>query len=973
MKINILILCALLFSLAGCHRHGELISWVDPTIGTGGHGHTFPGATVPLGMVQLSPDTRMGNWDACSGYHYSDSVIYGFSHTHLSGTGCIDLGDILFRPTTHNVDLNLRPSIYQPTAFSHQQEEAHPGYYKVFLPDEKVQVELTATSHVGVHRYLFPVDSPSSIIIDPTHQLDNEKIYELWIQRINDREIAGYRRSGGWAEDQKIYFYARFSAPIEETQMISDFQPVKGKDKVEGKNIQAILTFNNLPKGELSAMVGISGVSADNARENLETETENQDFDLLRTQAENKWEKSLAAIQVEGGTPKQQKIFYTAMYHSMVSPNQISDSNGAYRGMDKKEHIATSPVYSTFSLWDTFRAWHPLMTIIHPELAQTLVQSMLKMYQESGELPIWPLASNETGTMIGYHAVPVIADAHQKELRQFDVELAYEAMIASANTSRKGHELYREKGFIPANWKKESVSCLLEDAYDDWCIAQVAQSLGKEKDYQYYRERSLSYRNVFDGNHSFFRGKNDDGNWAEPFDPNEISRDLTEATPWQYRFFAPHDVKGMINLFGGPQKFTVALDSLFNTNSQVKGELSDVSGLIGQYAHGNEPSHHMAYLYNYAGQPWKTQQRVRQIMEEMYDDTPTGICGNEDCGQMSAWYIMSSLGFYPVCPGSGEYLIGSPLFKKATISLTNEKTLVILTQNHAPKNIYVQQVLLNGKEIEKNFITHKQIMNGGELIFVMGSRPNKERGTKPEDRPYSLTTEDQTSIPYVRQKLGLFTGPQRVELGCTTAKASIYYTLNGSQPDEHSTRYSKPFIIDQSQTIKARAYKEGYLPSIMMTLQAQKADYQKAIGVNPQQQGVSYSYFEGEYHKVRDLSGLTPIKQGVLQQISLAPAQIDDHFGFDYNAWIKVPEKGIYEFYTQSDDGSVLYINNQEVVNNDGSHAAIRASGKIALGKGFHKLRVLYFEDYEGQALDVGWKGPDIKEGPIDGHYLFVR
>ena len=649
MKQNTFIYAAIAFFVCSSCTSGKYspVDYVDPFIGTGFHGHTYPGATVPFGAVQLSPDTRAGNWDACAGYHYDDTTLKGFSHTHLSGTGCIDLGDILFRPTTLKPDLTAE-SICRPANFSHKDERASAGYYSVILKDEGIKAELTATTHTGMHRYTFPSGKPVTIIVDLAHLLDNEYIYEAELERTTSNEIVGMRRTRGWTDNQYVYFAAQFSEPFQTVEFVQDKKIVSAETKQVGTDLQAILTFADKDGEPIIAKVGLSLVSVDNARKNLAEEVKDFNFDAVCAAARNDWEQALSSITVEGGGTDDLKNFYTAIYHAMVVPNVVSDVNGEYRrhNMQIGQLPKGKMQYSTFSLWDTFRAWNPLMTLIDTALVNNMVNSYLDIYDASGELPIWPLSAAETGTMIGYHSVSVIADAYLKGIRGFDAEKALDAMKVSSEKNKKGADYYIKYGFIPSNIKKESISCLLEFAYDDWCIARMAQEMGKEDVYRKYIERSQNYINVFDGSTKFFRGKRMDGNWETSFNPFEVGRSYTEATAWQYRFSVPYDVNGMVQLFGGKEKFITALDSIFIADPNVHGDLADITGLIGQYAHGNEPSHHIAYLYDYVGQPWKTQEMTRHLLDEMYQPTPGGISGNEDCGQMSAWYILSGLGIY---------------------------------------------------------------------------------------------------------------------------------------------------------------------------------------------------------------------------------------------------------------------------------------------------------------------------------------
>ena len=976
MKVrNIIHMACLAALLAACTSQKENpVDFIDPFIGTGFHGHTYPGATVPFGAVQLSPDTRAGNWDACAGYHYDDSTLTGFSHTHLSGTGCIDLGDLLIRPTTQTVDPSRQP-MYAPAAFRHEDEKAEAGYYAVLLHEEGIRAELTATAHTGVHRYTFPKESTPTVIVDLKHSLDNEHIYESSLQVVNPHEITGMRNTRGWSDNQRIYFVIQCSQPFEKATLVSNQKALEGKE-AEGTDLQALLKFKDHTSEPIVMKVGLSIVSVENARENLQAEVEGFDFDAVKQAAYHTWNDAVSAIKVEGGTEEQKTNFYTALYHSMVVPNVVSDVNGQYRRHDQT--IGQLPQgtvqYSTFSLWDTFRAWNPMMTLIDTTLVTNMIHSFLHIYDASGELPLWPLSAGETGTMIGYHSASVIADAYMKGIRGFDAEKALEALVVSSEKNQKGADYYISKGFIPSNIKKESISCLLEFAYDDWCIAQLAQALGKQEIYDTYIRRSQQYLNVFDGATRFFRPKRMDGNWETPFNPNEVGRAYTEATAWQYRFFVPHDVNGMVQLFGGKEAFTSALDDIFHTDAQVDGDLVDITGLIGQYAHGNEPSHHIAYLYNYIGQPWKTQAMTRRLLDEMYAPTPEGIVGNEDCGQMSAWYILSSLGLYAVCPGSNEFTFTTPLFEKATLQLANGKTLTI-TANHPEKNLYIDKVELNGKEIETNFVTYEQLMGGGELHFSLTDQPNRKRGVTADSAPYSFTKEAVVSIPYVDKDLNLFMDSVTVNLATATAGATVHYTLDGSEPTQQSPVFNAPLVLKNTTQINAKAFKDSFQPSSTLSIQATKAvlNRGKIILDHQPKNGTTYKYYEGHFQKVADMQQKHFVEKGIVSEPSLDKARQEDHYGFEFSGLIDVPEDGVYTFQTRSDDGSVLYIDQTLVVDNDGSHAAIPATGSIALKKGWHSYRLLYIEDYEGQHLSWAWKLPSgEKLEPIPASRLYV-
>jgi predicted alpha-1,2-mannosidase len=721
---------------------------VNPFIGTGGHGHTFPGATVPYGMVQLSPDTRLNGWDACSGYHASDPAILGFSHTHLSGTGIGDYGDILFMPTTGRQQLTQGTAEDPDAGYASPKvagsEMASPGYYTVILKDYNVKAELTATAHAGFHRYTFQSTTDAGMIIDVSHTLQSHRNEVNQIEIINDHEIRGYKLTKGWARDHHVFFHAVFSQPF--TYQLANGSVLASADKkISTVPAKALLKFENLSGKEVLVKVGISSVGYDGAKDNVMKEISDWNFNKVKENAAASWKQWLDKIEIKGGTKDQQKIFYTALYHTAISPNLFTDHDGHYRGMDKQIHqsVMGSENYTVFSLWDTFRAFHPLMTIINSKQNEAWVRSLIKKYEESGALPMWELSANETGTMIGYHSVPVIVDAYMKGYRNFDVEKAYQAIVdASTYDStivfpddevKEGMmpkaKYYNEKlGFIPADKENESVSKALEFAYNDWCIAQMAKALGKDADYRKFIERSTRYAKYFDKQTGFMRGVNADGSWKTPFNPrysNHRRDEYVEGNSWQWSWFVPHDVPGLVSLYGGKEGFLKKLDSLFLVSSVVEGSntSADISGLIGQYAHGNEPSHHITYLYTHAGQPWKTQELVDQILTKLYFNDANGLSGNEDCGQMSAWFLLSSMGIYQVSPGDPTYTLGRPLFDEVKINLENGKKFTIKAVNNSAANKYVKTVKLNGKVLTTLFIKHEDIVSGGVLEFTMSPAP----------------------------------------------------------------------------------------------------------------------------------------------------------------------------------------------------------------------------------------------------------
>ena len=736
-----------LFSCAEQDLPKEYTDSVNVFIGTGGHGHTFPGATLPHGMVQLSPDTRLFGWDACSGYYYDDTSIMGFTHTHLSGTGIGDYGDILFMPvvgekpliagTAENPDEGYR------SRFLHEQESARPGYYQVLLQDDSINVELTATLRAGLHRYTYPKASDARLIVDMEPTIHGHQHPVTQIRVVNDSTIAGMKYTVGWAKRHYVYFYAVFSSPFD-YKLYSGTEYQSDSTSVTVNTAKAVIRFKNLPvDGRVLAKVGISSVDEEGARLNVEAEIPNWDFEGVMKQANTTWNEALGKIDIETSDNDSRTVFYTSLYHAFIQPSLASDVDGRYRTMGHEiKQDASYTNYTVFSLWDTFRAAHPLYTIVTPEQNQAFIRSLLRKYDEGGILPKWELASNETGTMIGYHAVSVIADAMMKKQCDFDVKKALEACIRSSVYDTTGVtpmmdrqilngklmpvsiKYKNELGYIPCDKVGGSVSQGLEFAYNDWLIAQMMKEHNRKDLYDKYMELSRNYRNYFDPETKLMRGRLSDGSWITPFDPASVQRpsNYVEGNAWQWAWFVPQDVEGLMELVGGQKSFEAHLDTLFTTSSELTGDpnaAADVTGMIGQYAHGNEPSHHIPYLYNYAGAPRKTQALVDHILRTLYHNDPNGLSGNEDVGQMSAWYALSAMGFYSFCPGRPVYEIGRPIFDKVTIHLSNGKDFVIQAKNNSVENKYIRSMKLNGEDLAEPRFSHFDLMKGGELIFEM--------------------------------------------------------------------------------------------------------------------------------------------------------------------------------------------------------------------------------------------------------------
>lgn len=903
---SLLIAILVFWSISAYTQSINPAKYVNPFVGTDAHGHTYPGPTLPFGMVQLSPDTRLTGWDGCSGYHYSDSIIYGFSHTALNGTGVSDYGDILLMPVVGEPVLDN--TLYS-SPFKKENEHAEAGYYSVYLDKPKVKAELTTTLRTGYHRYTFPKSKESNIIIDLQHR---DRVIESWIEVVNDSEIRGLRRSSNWAEDMRVFFHIKFSKPFANYGIAVDDALRENTKSASGTNVKAFVNFKTKKGETIEAKVGISAVNAEGALKNLEEENPGWDFDATRKAAWETWNKQLGKIIVKSESEEQLKTFYTAMYHTFLQPNTYMDVDGQYRGIDKKVHTSTDFTnYTVFSLWDTYRAWHPLMTILETKRTTDFIKVFLDMYQKGGLLPVWELAANETFCMIGYHSVPVIVDAWMKGIRNFDSDLALEAMRHSAMQDHFGLKAYRDHGHIPGDMEHESISKTLEYAYDDWCIAQMAKDIGNDGVYKEYIKRAQYFKNIFDPSVGFMRPKMN-GGWISPFDPTRVDWHFTEANSWQYSFYVPQDVTGFIELHGGKQKLASKIDELFETENQISGrDQKDISGLIGQYAQGNEPSHHMAYLYSFVNQPWKTQYRVRQIMDNLYSHLPDGRSGNEDCGQMSAWLVMSAMGFYPVTPGKPEYVIGTPWFPEATINLENGNQFKITAENVSKENIYIQSATLNGEQYPFSYISHSDIMHSGNIHFVMGSQPNTSWGTADEYVPVTHITDEQIlTVPVILSGDPRFKESVEVSIETVTPNSKVFYTLDGTLPDTSSILYTSPFAVDKTLDVNAIAWTEELGYSFPVKARFIKLEFDKSIellstynksyhaggaeglidgvrGMENWRLGGWQGYQDTNFEAIIDLGSVKPISRlatGFLQ---------------DTRSWIVMPTK--VEFWVSND------------------------------------------------------------------------
>lgn len=909
MKKKIVLLSFLLASLYSFSQT-NYAKLVNPFIGTGGHGHTYPGATMPFGMMQLSPDTRLEGWDGCGGYHYSDSIMYGFSHTHLSGTGVADYCDVLLMPFTGEVKWK---NTEYASAFSHKNEKAHAGYYEVLLKKHNIHAALTTSFRSGMHQYTFDAAATEGkVLLDLKHR---DEVLESSFEIVNEYEVRGMRRSKSWASNQILYFYMKFEKPIKAFGIALNDVLQNNIRSAGGKNIKAYFSFDVSSNKNVQVKVGISGVSMENAKLNLDTEIPHWNFATVKQQAEDEWNKELGKIEVKGGTQDQQIAFYSALYHASLAPNIYTDVNGEYRGTDLNVHQAEGFTnYSVFSLWDTHRALHPLMSIINQKRTADWINTFLAQYKHGGMLPVWELSGNETFCMIGYHSVPVIVDAYQKGIKGFDTKLALEAMTSYAESNRFGLTQYGQQGFVSNDYDHESASKTVEYAYDDWCIAEFAKWIGNEDVAEKYAARALNYRNLFDPTTNHIRGKVQSF-WFSPFNATEVNNFFTEGNSWHYSFSAQQDIDGLIKLYGGRENFLHKLEQLFTTKQAMSGrDQQDVTGLIGQYAHGNEPSHHMAYLFNYAGKPWRTQELVHKICTDFYPNNPDGLIGNEDCGQMSAWFVLSAMGIYQPTPGSGVYALGTPLFEEVKIHLENGKTFSITAKNLTAKNFYVTNVLLNGKAHTATFIKNTDVENGGDLVFEMRATPNKTRGINKADMPSSKVNDEKfVAVPYFQMNTNKFKNSLAVTLKHLDPKAEIYYAIVNGEAKPEFIRYEKPFAITETVNIEVFASKKGK-QSARITQKFHKVPGDRSITVLSEvhpmytaggkgalidgiigdanwKTGDWQSYFAKDFVAIIDLQKVRPINYvgiNVLQDVS---------------PWIVYPKEVVFEI---SNDGTIF-------------------------------------------------------------------
>ncbi|MEZ5106401.1 MAG: GH92 family glycosyl hydrolase [Draconibacterium sp.] len=959
IQSTILFFIAVLIS--GCNsstiQEQDYANLVNPFVGTIGSGNTFQAPVLPYGMIQPGPYARYEK-------DQETATMYGFSQTHLSGMaggGVSAPGDILFMPVVESEPFQKGVAKNFSSKFKHSNEVAAPGYYKVNLDDSNIEVEITATTRAGFYQFAFSETEASGVYL----KLQNGFL------TVNGNEVSG-------CNNNRVWFYARFAQPVEGIEVACDGEMASSKDIIQGENITGffkIKTKNNEP---VQLKIGISMVSVEGAKKNMETEIPNWDFNSVKEKAKAAWNKELNKIQVEGGTETEQILFYTALYHSMIHPNIYMDVDRKFRSTNGKVYTAADfDNYTNFSLWDTFRALHPLFTIINIERTSQFIRTFLERYDHNGRMLIMEFdgIEGDTPPMIGTHSLSVLADAYVKGIRDYDVPKAYEAAKKLANDTqiRPPKELYLNYGFIPSDLKGQSVSRTLEYSYNDWCMTQLTKDFSKEDDL-YFSRRADFWKNVFSEEVNFMRGRKSNFQFVDNFDPMETINHYTEANAYQYSTFVPQDIEGLIQLMGGDKVFENWLDSCFHVQTDFsKINLRDVTGLIGQYAHGNEPSHHIAYLYNYVGTPWKTQQMARRILSDLYENTPGGIDGNEDCGKSSAWYVMSAMGIYSVTPGMDYYVIGSPLFDKVTINLEDGKKFEIIANNNSETNQYIQSATLNGNSYSKSYLKHADIMNGGEIVFEMGSSPGKEWGVKKEDRPYS--TEKRFSYAKSPNMIFpdiLFLNDRTVTLSEAEPGEKIYYTLDGTEPSDKSTLYTAPIVITRPTVIKTIGFMEGKYPSYPLTVEFKQIAMLDAVEVAELKPGVKYLYREGkEVMSAKNQSAAPVLDTGILKTFNVDAIKDSRPFGYNLEGYLKVPETGVYTFWLEANDGAILYLNGKLIIDNDGGHREQVLDSKIGLKKGWHPINVDYFQQGLAKSLHLVWEGPGVERQEVSAKVLF--
>lgn len=959
----------------------DLSGYVDPFIGTDSDGHTFPGPVFPFGMVQPGPDTRITGNDCATGYHYSDSVIMGFSHIRYSGTGRGAGGDFMFMPTIGEVQLSAGEgsdtnSGYR-SSFSHKNETASPGYYKVLLDDYNIIAELTVSKRVGFHKYTFPKDGIANVVLDLTHGI-KDRPDSLYLKITGKNRIVGMRKSiGGLRDFQTLYFAAEFSEDFNEHGISVTGRVKDNLMEASAKDLKAFFRF----KGKKMVMlkVSVSKVDMEGAEKNLE-EIKGWEFDRVKKDARKTWNKELGKLVIKSKDASKYTIFYTALYHSCIMPSLNTDIDGRYRSTNNKVYTAKDFTdYTNFSLWDTFRALHPLMTIINQSKTRDFIRTFIERYEHSGSMPIFELSGNDLLVMIGYHSLPVIADAYVKGIRGYDVQKVIEGMKGLAEMPFEERNEYKTFGYIPYDYTDQAVSRSLEFAFDDWSLAQVAKGRD-EKAYSLYSNRANFFKNLYDKETGFMRPKDAKGKWMADFDPLEYTRKYTQGNAWQYSTFVLQDIHGLIEMMGGDKEFEAWLDQFFRIKNRKTYQGKASAMMIGQYYHGNEPGHHVAYLYNYAGVAWKTQRMVRKIMETQYDVTPDGLAGNDDAGQMSAWYVLSAMGFYSVTPGVDYYVIGSPLFDELLMNLENGKKFKITVRNNRDKNIYIQSVTLNGKPYTKSYLKHNDIMNGGTMEFVLGDKPNTLWASSGDDRPCSLTFKV-AAMPRIivkdrqinRDGVVTFNDKSDVSVNCDMTDVEIFYTTDGSEPGRKSNAYRETISIDKSCILKVKSFKDGYHPGYTSSVRFRKLARAPAKEVNNAKRGIGYDYREVWVCKsTAQIDQYPVLKSGITTKISSDIGfKMAQNHGLVFKGYLKIPETGIYTFYADTEYAAALWIDDELIASNESTDWLGERSGTIGLQKGFHTILLKDFQMGGETELRLLWKGPGISKREIPEEVLF--
>lgn len=984
-------LCALILSVAMAPAYGKYmpntVDLVNPLVGSDSehslsNGNTYPAIAVPWGMNFWTPVT---NTDRRSGwaYNYDDYKIRHFKQTHQPSPWINDYGVFALMPMTGEVKFSTKD---RGSWFSHKSEIVRPDYYRVYLADYDLTTEITPTDRAAQFRITYPKSDSATLLVDAYGMGNAIQIMP------EQRKIVGYSKynTGAVPDNFKTYFVLQFDTDFDVAYIWRDGTAHKDVLTSEGKHVQSIVQFKTEAGQAVNIKVASSFISLDQAELNLQRELGQDSFDETREKAARLWNQNLNRIEIEGATVREQRTFYTALYRTLLFPRKFYE----YDSDDKVVHyspyngeVLPGYMFTDNGFWDTFRAVFPFFTLMYPELNGQIMAGLVNTYKESGWLPEWA-SPGHTNCMIGSNSASLIADAYLKGIRGYDIGTLFEAILKNSenegpmhSVGRYGVDYYNSLGYIPYDvGVNENVARTLEYSYADFTIMQLAMALKKSpKIVRTFEERAQYYKNVFDPSTNFMRGKNEDGTFQTPFVPEKWGDAFTEGCAWHYTWSVFQDPRGLINLMGGREAFVDKLDAVFSSapvfdysyyGSQIHEITEMLIANMGQYAHGNQPIQHAIYLYNYAGQPWKGQKWVREVMRRLYSPDPDGLCGDEDNGQTSAWYVFSAMGMYPVCPGTSEYVQGSPLFEKITLHLENGKKFVITAKNNSKENVYIQSAKLNRRKYSRTYLRHQDIMKGGHIEYVMGSRPNEKRGTTLEDAPYSMTMKDFAAPPFVTAGQAHFMGSTEVELSCRTADARIRYTLDGSEPTANSPRFTGPIHIDDTVTLKARTFAPNLDPSPMVSYRFEKAAFETPAQVQGLVPGLKYEYFEGRYRSVTQLKN--PVKRGTVAQIDLSMRDRDDNFGVTYQGYLSVPRDGMYTFYLASDDGTRLFLNDKLFIDNDGPHGANFVQKRVALAQGMHKLRIKYFEGAVAHEIALEWSGPSLAREAVPAEALFM-